>query len=296
MSASIPAVLRNPAGKFSWLKTVTLVLTILPGAWIAWRWGTVGLGPRGVNAAMHLTGTWAVRFLLISLAVTPARFVLDTPRVLWLRRMLGVTAAVYAGIHFSLYVVDNQGDLLHVAAEIALRFYLTIGFVALLGLLALAATSTDVMQRRLGRNWKRLHKLVYPIAVLAIFHHFLQAKADVSTAVFAAGVFFWLMFWRLKPAEWRTWRWPLLALAALAGLGAVAIEALWYGTTTGISGWRVLAANLNVSRGLRPGEWVGVAGLIVLALSFTRPLWRPKPSKRRRAGGLRESASAESAT
>lgn len=275
-------LVRDPVGRISPLKTTALVLAILPGALIAWTWATTGLGPRGVNTAIHLTGTWAVRFLLISLAVTPAKFVLEYPRVKLLRRMLGVTAACYAGVHFTLYIVDNHFDLLHVVSEIARRFYLTIGFVALLGLAALGFTSTDGWQHRLGRNWKRLHTLVYGIAVLAIFHHFLQAKADVSNAVFSAGVFVWLMVWRLEPRTWQMLRAPLIGLAVLASVAAACIEALWYGLATGISGWRVLNANLHIGHGLRPSEWVFVAGLLVLAMSFTRPVWRPAPSRRQR--------------
>jgi sulfoxide reductase heme-binding subunit YedZ len=279
---AVASLTRNPAGRFSWMKTVVLIGAILPGAWIAWRWGTVGLGARGVNTAIHLTGTWAVRFLLLSLAVTPARYVLDLARVTQVRRMLGVTAACYAVAHLILYIIDNNGNLVHVASEIVLRFYLTIGFVALLGLLALAITSTDGWQAKLGRDWKKLHRLVFPIAVLALFHHFLQSKADVSTPVFAAGVFVWLMLWRAEPRPWRAWRAPLLALAVLAGLAAAAIEALWYGLATGISGWRVLHANLNLTHGPRPAEWVALVGLGVLVLSLGRPLWRAAPSGRRR--------------
>ena len=284
-AAGVAGLVHSPAGRFCWLRTLVLGLAILPGAWIAWRWGTAGLGPRGVNAAIHLTGTWAVRFLLISLAVTPAKFVLDFPRCLQLRRRLGVTAACYAGAHVSLYLIDSRGDLLHVASEIAARFYLTIGFVALLGLVALTVTSTDGWQKRLGRDWKRLHKLAYPIAVLAIFHHFLQAKADVSDAAFSAGVFVWLMLWRIEPRSWRAWRGALIGLAILAALAAAVIEALWYGTATGISGWRVLSANLHPARGLRPAEWVAVAGALVIAASLTRPFWRAVSAQRRPATG-----------
>ena len=289
VAAGVTGLVRTPAGRFSWLKTVALVLAVVPGAWLAWRWGTEGLGARGVNAATHETGTWALRFLLISLAVTPARALLDVPRLVMLRRLLGVTAACYAGIHFCLYVIDQGGNLFHVASEIVLRFYLTIGFVALLGLLALAWTSTNSWQMRLGRNWKRLHRLVFPIAVLAIFHHFLQAKADVSDAVFSIGVFAWLGFWRLEPREWRPWRWPLPILAVLAGLVAVVLEALWYGLATGVSGWRVLDANLNLSHGPRPGEWVAIWGFAVLVLALARPLFRPREKARDRSAGVVQS-------
>ena len=281
-ASGVIGLVRTPTGRFSWMRAVVLAVAVLPGLWIAVEWSTVGLGARGLNTAIHLTGTWAVRFLLMSLAVTPARWVLNLPRVVQVRRMLGVTAACYAGAHFTLYIVYSHGDLLHVASEIALRFYLTIGFVALLGLAVLAATSTDYWQTRLGRNWKRLHQLVFPIAILALFHHFLQSKADVSTPVFAAGVFAWLMLWRGEPRVWRPYRLPLLALAVLAGCAAAGIEAAWYGLATGINWHRVLDANLNLAHGPRPAEWVAILGGFVFLLSLVRALWRPKPSGRRR--------------
>ncbi len=91
----------------------------------------------------------------------------------WSASPLSLTALA----HFSLYVVDQRYDLLHVASEIVLRFYLTIGFVALVGLATLAATSTDAMIRRVGaQNWNRLHKLVYPIAPLALLHFFCRRR------------------------------------------------------------------------------------------------------------------------
>ena len=111
--------------------------------------------------------------------------------------MVGVAAFAYALAHLSLYVVDQSYDLFHVASEIVLRFYLTIGFAALIGLATLAATSTDAMIRRLGApNWNRLHKLVYLIAPLALLHFFLQAKANVAEPAMMTGLFFLLMLAR----------------------------------------------------------------------------------------------------
>src|SRR5262249_56706741 len=93
--------------------------------------------------------------------------------------------------HISLYMADQMFDLLHVASEIALRLYLTIGFIALSGLTVLAITSTDTMVRRLGGlRWRRLHQIVYVIAVLALIHFFQQTKLDVTVPTFAAGLFF----------------------------------------------------------------------------------------------------------
>ena len=100
--------------------------------------------------------------------------------------MIGVSAACYAGVHLLLYAADQNWRPLAVVTEILVRAYLTIGFVALLGLATLAVTSTDGWVKRLGRNWKRLHKLAYGFAVLALNHFFLQSKADVSQATVAA--------------------------------------------------------------------------------------------------------------
>ena len=165
---------------------------------------------------LHGLGDWTIRFLLLTLAVTPARAVLDWPGVVKLRRMLGVTAACYAGAHFLLYCIDQNWQPGTVASEIALRFYLTIGFAALLMLGVLAVTSTDGWQKRLGRRWKRLHRLVFVLLPLALFHYFLQSKSDVTDAVFVTGLACWLLLWRLAPQRWqgrvrccRRWRcWP----------------------------------------------------------------------------------------
>jgi sulfoxide reductase heme-binding subunit YedZ len=190
-----------------------------------------------------------------------------------LRRMIGVAAASYAGIHLMLYVIDQKFDLIKVVTEIALRFYLTIGFVTFLGLLALAITSTDSWTKRLGRRWKSLHKLAYPLAVLALFHYFLQSKADVSAAVFVAGLFLWEMVWRLTSRASRLHWWPLPLIALGASIATAAVEALWYGLATRIDPTRVLDANLDLNYGPRPAVWILICGLALSALAaVTR--WR----------------------
>lgn len=274
---------RDPLGRFSWLKTATLVLVLLPALLLAARTLGGDLGARPLTEATHVTGLWAVRILLVSLMVTPARSVLDTTRVLMLRRMLGVAAACYIVLHAALYVVDQDGDLVHVASEIASRFYLTVGFVAFLGLVTLAVTSTNGWQKRLGRGWKRLHKWVYAFAALGLLHYFFQSKLDVTNAAFAAGVFIWLMLWRLEPRRWQALRWPLPEVAIIAALVTAVMEAGWYAARNGISVARVLESNLNVNYGLHPAGYVLVLGLLVTALAFARPLWRRKPDLSRQA-------------
>jgi sulfoxide reductase heme-binding subunit YedZ len=259
---------RDRQGRLSWLKSAVLLGACIPALLIAYWWANGDLGPRSVNAAIHLTGQWAVRFVLISLAVTPARVLFDRPQVVLVRRMLGVTAAAYAVAHFSLYVIDLNFHLAEVALEIVRRFYLTIGFVALLGLIALAATSTDAAARRMGRWWKRLHWSIYFIGVLMLWHHALQSKAGVSTAVFASGVFIWLMLWRVLPAAHKATPWILAGLAAVAGLLTAGVEFEWYALATRINPWRVLAANWTAAAIPRPAEWVAIAGLAVVLASL----------------------------
>lgn len=263
-----------------WLRLVTLVALCLPALDLAWRWYGDDLGARPVTEATHITGDWAVVFLLCSLALTPARGVYGWMPLVQIRRRVGVAAALYAGLHFLIYVADQKWDLVVVALEIVKRFYLTIGFAALLMLAALAITSTNGWQRRLRRNWKRLHWLAYPAAVLAILHFFIQSKANVGEATVAAGLFAWLMVWRWMPPALRT-RWSgLLLLAAGATLAALAFEVTWYGLVNHVDPMRVLKADIDPDLAPRPTLKVLLAGLAVVALVgiqrltlFLKRLW-----------------------
>ena len=252
-----------------WLRLVTLVGLCLPALDLAWRWFDDDLGARPVTQATHITGDWAVIFVLCSLALTPARSVFDWMRLVQIRRRIGVAAALYAGLHFLIYVADQKWDLVVVALEIAKRFYLTIGFATLLMLTALAVTSTNGWQRRLKRNWKRLHWLVYPAAVLAILHFFIQSKANVGEATVAAGLFAWLMVWRWLPATLRTRYAGLLLLAVGATLAALAFEVAWYGLVNNVDPLRVLRADIDPDLFPRPLHKVLLAGLAAVVLAVT---------------------------
>lgn len=275
---------QDRAGRFSWLKAITFIAILLPGIYIAIVWATVGWGPRPVNTVIHEIGKWTVRFLLLALAVTPARRILDWPRLINIRRMLGLAALGYALIHFTLYIIDSNFDLAKVATEIAIRIYLTIGFVALLGLSVMGITSTDGWIKRLGKRWNTLHRIVYPVAALALLHHFMQAKVTVDTAVLMTGFFVWLMLYRLLrlyvPAPGAIW---LTALAIVTAALTAAIEVGWYAIATGVPPGRVFAANFDFSFTIRPAWWVLAAGLAVVALYLARPVFpargKPRPSK-----------------
>ncbi|HJS84692.1 MAG TPA: protein-methionine-sulfoxide reductase heme-binding subunit MsrQ [Acetobacteraceae bacterium] len=261
---------RDRQGRLSWLKIAVLAGCIAPGAVIACRLWLGDAGPKPITEAIHVTGLWTIRFLLISLALSPARLVFEWPRAPLIRRIVGVTASCYALAHLSLYIVDQNGRLLTVVSEIIHRFYLTIGFVALLGLIALAATSTDGATRRMGKGWKRLHRWAYPIAGLGLLHYFIQTKANVGEPIIFAGLFLWLMLWRLLPARWAGTLWILPPLALAAALLAAGVEFAWYSLATGINAARVLAAEAALRFGIRPAQWVAISGAAIVALAVLR--------------------------
>lgn len=276
------------AGNLSVLKLIVFLGVLAPGLWIAAQAATGTLGSKPITSAIHQSGDWAVRLLLVSLLVTPLRFIADWPKLILVRRMVGVAAAAYALAHLVFYVVEQAFDLQKVASEIILRFYLTIGFAGLVGLLVLAATSTDAMIRRLGSTaWNRLHLLTYPIAFIAIWHFFLQTKIDVSQPVLMLGFFVWLMGFRLmRTAGIAVRPLQLVGLAIISGIATALLEALWYATMTGVMASRILSANLDVAFGLRPALWVALAGLVLALVNLARGR-REAPGARRAAVAAR---------
>ena len=276
--------LREKSGRWSLVKIVAFAGACVPALWLAWRALTGDLNPaRPVNDAIHSAGYWTMLFVVFSLAVTPARRLFGAPKLIGMRRTLGVAAFCYAVLHLALYVVQEKYDLVKVVSEIALRIYLTIGFVALVGLIALAATSTDGMIKRLGgARWNRLHKAVYAIAVLGIIHFLMQTKLDISDSVMVAGFVFWLFGYRLIHRYAGAVTLPRsIALALVASVLTAVAEAAWYGATTGVMWWRVFAVNLDWDMAFRPAHWVLVAGLAVTLASFLWSLRPQRPSARK---------------
>jgi methionine sulfoxide reductase heme-binding subunit len=266
---------KDRKGRFAPLKALALAAIMAPGLWIAAQWINGTLGAKPLEVALHETGLWAVRLLLVTLAITPIRLITGWGKVLQLRRMLGVAALAYTLIHLSLYIVQQRYDLVVVALEILKRFYLTIGFLSLAAMVALGLTSTDGAIRRMGAPaWNRLHRLIYPLTGLAIFHAALQAKINVSEEMVQIGLFLVLMGVRLLHRRgWLNLR-SLLALAFFAVPLTAGLEALWYGLATGVPWRRILDANLMPALAPRPAL---VAGGIALCLPLLA-LLRPRPS------------------
>lgn len=259
------------AGRFSVLKAAVFAACVMPGLYIASSLAAGTAGPRPYEFAIHETGEWAVRFLLASLAVTPLRRILDLPKLILVRRMVGLTAFTYVALHLCLYVVDQNFDLARVASEIAVRFYLTVGFVAFLGLGLLAATSTDAAIRRLGSRWTQLHKSVYVLAALGLFHYFMQAKLDVFAPTIYAGIFFALMGYRLLFSAGVALTPPVLAgLAVVVTALTMALETAWFAAATGVSAAMVFYANFDLAIGVRPAWWVGAIALVLALATLAR--------------------------
>lgn len=268
---------QDKAGRFVAFKAVALALLLLPALWLLGRTVAQDLGPRPLTELILQTGTWGIRILLVALAITPLRQVLRWNRLAMLRRMTGVAAALYLLAHFILYTANQAFDLDKIVTEIVKANYLIIGLCGLVMLLALLATSTDGMLRRLGgRRWQLLHYLVFPAAMLAVWHYFLQVKADVFQPLLLIGFLAWLFGYRL----WRRARpqgqtlplWSVAVLGVAAALLIVAGEAGYFGWKIGPAVVpRVLEANLSVEMGLRPGIWVLVvaAGVTLAALAAT---------------------------
>lgn len=265
------------AGRFSPFKMTVFLAVLLPLFWIAGQGWFGQLGPRPLNEGLRQIGLWTIRLLFVSLAITPFRQILRWPQLITVRRMLGLSAMCYALLHLGLYVVDQKFDLWRVGSEIALRIYLTIGIVAIIGLVILGATSTDGAIRRLsGKTWQRLHRIVYGIGVLGALHFLMQAKSNVYEPTLMAGLLAWLFAYRVMVAfEVKAEAKSLSLLAVFTLLMTAALEYSWYGLTTGIDPMRVFLANFHFMHGLRPAWWAFIAALGVVVAHAVRHKWFP---------------------
>ena len=182
------------------LKPVTFALCALPLAWLAVRaleLGGAGLGANPIDELQDQLGTWALRLLLATLCVTPLAVTFRKPWLLRIRRMLGLYAFAFLSLHFLNWLaLDQWFDLRAVAADIAKRPYITVGFAGFLLLLPLAVTSTSGWMRRLGPRWHALHRLIYPAAILGCVHFWWQVKADWREPAVYSAVLAGLLGWR----------------------------------------------------------------------------------------------------
>ena len=180
-----------------YIKPVVFILCLLPLVMLLWNGFTHGLGANPVEKITHRTGDWSLRFLLITLSVTPLRKMFGWNRLLRLRRMLGLFAFFYVCLHFATYLVfDHFFDIHEIIKDIIKRPYITVGFTGFVLLIPLAVTSTNNMRKRLGKRWQQLHQLVYVIAVCGILHYLWLVKADILKPMIHAAILLALLIVR----------------------------------------------------------------------------------------------------
>tara|TARA_B100001142_G_C14120257_1_gene572738 strand:- start:82 stop:663 length:582 start_codon:yes stop_codon:yes gene_type:complete len=180
------------------LKRTVFLLALVPFFLLLIRVQQNNLGPDPAQELSIETGEWALRFLLITLALTPLAQLTGEIRFVRQRRMLGLFALFYASVHFLSWMAFILGfRWMAIAEELLERPYITIGFAAYLIILALGVTSPRAMVRRLGKNWKRLHKLIYLAAVLALIHLLWILRTDIQEVVLYGGILAVLLGYRV---------------------------------------------------------------------------------------------------
>lgn len=180
------------------VKPSIFFMALIPFIWLLLKVFQNDLGPDPAQALSIETGEWALRFLLLTLAITPFRQIFRVAEIARLRRMIGLFAFFYASIHFLSWMAFILGfRWLAIAEELVERPYITVGFLAYVILFLLGVTSTNSMVRRLGKNWKRLHKFVYAASILAIVHLLWILRTDVTEAVIYGGLLAILLGYRI---------------------------------------------------------------------------------------------------
>jgi len=183
----------------NWTKTALFLLCLGPLATIVLPFLTHAIIPDPLQFIQHGTGDWALRFLVITLTITPLRQILHLPELIRFRRMLGLYAFFYACLHFTTYLVfDKIFDLHEIWKDVYKRPFITMGFLAFTLLIPLAITSTAGWIRRLGgRRWRILHRAIYISAVCAVIHYYWLVKSAVIRPLTYAAIVGVLLLWRL---------------------------------------------------------------------------------------------------
>jgi sulfoxide reductase heme-binding subunit YedZ len=186
-----------------WDKAGVFALALVPLGMLIWRGATGGFSANPIEDITHFTGDWTLRFLLITLSITPLRRLTPWNRLIRYRRMLGLFAFFYASLHFLTWlVIDQFFDWDEIVKDIVKRPFITVGFTAFVLLVPLAATSNNRMVQKLGAYWRTLHKLVYVIATLGVLHFLWLVKADVREPVIYGVILITLLILRLPLPAW----------------------------------------------------------------------------------------------
>lgn len=277
------------AGRLVLLKLVCMLALCAPAVWMIYEWAFDLLSPKPVTDLIRESGDWALRILVLSLAVTPLRYVARWNRVAIIRRMVGLAALFYTLAHIVLWCIDLQFDWLQLAMELVLRMFLTVGLAGTLIMVVLGLTSNDFSIRHLGaQRWNSLHAWVYASVALSVLHYFMEVRLDATEAALMCGFFILLMAFRVVRRRVTPRFVNLTAMAVLCGLATAIAEAIYYRVSTGVDINRVLLANFDFSYTIRPSWWVLGVGVLVAILAEVRARFAPargRDTLRRAAAG-----------
>jgi len=187
-----------------WTKVVVFVVCLGPAAWLVWRGIHEDLTADPIKYITHFTGEWILRFLVITLAISPVRKILHVPQLIRFRRMFGLFAFFYGFLHFSTWIgLDQTFNLTGMWQDVVKRPFITVGFTGFVLLIPLALTSTAGWIRRLGgKRWQMLHRLIYATAVLGVIHFYWSVKSDVRKPLEYAFMVGILLAWRIGSWLW----------------------------------------------------------------------------------------------
>jgi sulfoxide reductase heme-binding subunit YedZ len=190
-------------GRFDWVravfKPVAFILCLLPLGLLGYDFFTDNLSANPISDFTNVTGVWTLRFLVITLSITPLRKISGWTSLQRFRRMIGLFAFLYVCLHFTTYIyLDKFFDWQEIIKDISKRPFITVGFTAVTLLIPLAVTSFDAVVRRMGgKRWRRLHRLVYVCAILGVVHYFWLVKADTQRPVIYGIIVMLLLCYRL---------------------------------------------------------------------------------------------------
>ncbi len=194
-----------------WAKVAVFLVCLVPFARLAYRYWTDDLTPNPIEFITHFTGDWAIRLVVITLAISPLRKLLRLPDLIRFRRMLGLFAFFYASLHFATWFgLDKGFDMHEILGDFTKRRFIIAGLTGYLCMVPLALTSTKGWIRRLGgRNWQLLHRLVYATGIAVVVHYYWLVKSDIRLPVFYGSLVAILLAYRTA-----AWLWPRRAPAA----------------------------------------------------------------------------------
>lgn len=273
----------DAAGRFSPLKLGALLVLFLPAGWMAISSTSIEWAfPSPYVPLIYHSGLWATYLLLLGLAVTPVRRIFNWSRIAQLRRMIGLAAFAYTLLHIVAWLGLRFWAWHELGFELLVRPSLWMAMLSTLGLTVLAATSLDSVMRRLGRTWKRLHRSVYVLALLAIVH-FLMSPGSLQGAPFLmAGIYFWLMGWRLiERFGWGT-QWQSLALLGSVSVAfTLVLEPVWLATyqieRSAQSPLQAFLGNFDFRLwsylGIPPFAWMLALTLVTVGASLGSPIY-----------------------